>query len=137
MPRHPQRFEAVRALLARRSAPVPLRSAGASPAATDPVFLVDTLGELQLFYAAADVAFVGGSLVPVGGHNLLEPLANCGALRIVRSREELAERVVRWFDDPPQGRADGAAGLRAVAQSRGAVDRLVAMIDPLLSRPGA
>jgi 3-deoxy-D-manno-octulosonic-acid transferase len=159
VPRHPQRFEAVRALLARRSAPVPLRSAGASPAATDPVFLVDTLGELQLFYAAADVAFVGGSLVPVGGHNLLEPavlgvpmlsgphtqnaqdvaelLANCGALRIVRSREELAERVVRWFDDPPQGRADGAAGLRAVAQSRGAVDRLVAMIDPLLSRPGA
>ena len=49
------------------------RSSGQVPRAGDAVFLVDTLGELQMFYAAADVAFVGGSLVPIGGHSLLEP----------------------------------------------------------------
>jgi 3-deoxy-D-manno-octulosonic-acid transferase len=158
VPRHPQRFEAVRALLRRRGVAFTQRSAGAGPAAGDAVFLVDTLGELQLFYAAADVAFVGGSLVPVGGHNLLEPavlglpmlsgphtqnaqdvaelLQRSGALRIVRSREDLAQRVGDWFDDLQAARADGARGLHAVAQSRGAVDRLVAMIAPLLSPPG-
>jgi 3-deoxy-D-manno-octulosonic-acid transferase len=155
VPRHPQRFEAVRALLRRRGVAFTQRSAGTGPAAGDAVFLVDTLGELQLFYAAADVAFVGGSLVPVGGHNLLEPavlglpmlsgphtqnaqdvaelLQRSGALRIVRSREDLAQRVKDWFDDSQAARADGACGLQAVAQSRGAVDRLVAMIAPLLS----
>jgi 3-deoxy-D-manno-octulosonic-acid transferase len=158
VPRHPQRFEAVRALLRRRGLGFAQRSSGAEPAAPDPVFLVDTLGELQMFYAAADVAFVGGSLVPVGGHNLLEPavlgmamlsgphtqnaqdvadlLAECGALRIVRSNEELAQRVADWFDDPVAARADGARGHAAVAQSRGAVNRLVEMIAPLLNRPG-
>ncbi len=83
------------------------------------MFLVDTLGELQMFYAAADVAFVGGSLVPIGGHSLLEPavlgrpilsgphthngqdvadlLIQNGALRIVRSQEELAQRLLAWL----------------------------------------
>ena len=159
VPRHPQRFEAVRALLRRRGLAFAQRSAGAEPGPADAVFLVDTLGELQLFYAAADIAFVGGSLVPVGGHNLLEPavlglpmlsgphtqnaqdvaelLQECGALRIVRSREELAQRIGEWFDDPALARADGARGLETVAQSRGAVERLVTMIEPLLSRPGS
>jgi 3-deoxy-D-manno-octulosonic-acid transferase len=158
VPRHPQRFEAVRALLRRRGVAFAQRSAGAGPSPGDAVYLVDTLGELQLFYAAADVAFVGGSLVPIGGHNLLEPavlglpmlsgphtqnaldvgelLQRAGALRIVRSREELAQRVNEWFDDPQSARAQGAHGLHAVAQSRGAVDRLVAMIAPLLSPSG-
>ena len=112
-----------------------------------------------MFYAAADVAFVGGSLVPVGGHNLLEPAAlglpmlsgphtqnaqdiaelllQSGALRIVRSREELAQRVGDFFDDPAQARSDGARGQEVVAQSRGAVGRLVEMVLPLLSRTGA
>jgi 3-deoxy-D-manno-octulosonic-acid transferase len=148
----------VRALLRRRGLAFAQRSAGEGPSAGDAVYLVDTLGELQLFYAAADVAFVGGSLVPVGGHNLLEPavlglpmlsgphtqnaqdvaelLQRAGALRIVRSREDLAQRVNDWFDDPESARTDGACGLHAVAQSRGAVDRLVAMIAPLVSPSG-
>jgi 3-deoxy-D-manno-octulosonic-acid transferase len=65
-----------------------------------------------------------------------ELLQRAGALRIVRSREELAQRVNEWFDDPQSARAQGAHGLHAVAQSRGAVDRLVAMIAPLLSPSG-
>jgi 3-deoxy-D-manno-octulosonic-acid transferase len=92
--------------------------------------------------------------VPIGGHNLLEPavlglpvlsgphtqnaqdvadlLQQRGALRLVRSKEELALRVADWFDDPEIARSDGARGLAAVAQSRGSVERLVAMIAPLL-----
>jgi len=159
VPRHPQRFEAVRTLLRRRGLAFAQRSSGATPGPQHAVFLVDTLGELQMFYAASDVAFVGGSLVPVGGHNLLEPAAlgmpmasgphthnaqdvadllqHCGALSIVRSREELAQRVAAWFADPAGARADGERGRAAVAQSRGAVERLVEMIAPLVSRTAA
>ena len=159
VPRHPQRFEAVRALLRRSGVDFAQRSAGEEPTAGQPVFLVDTLGDLQMFYAASDVAFVAGSLVPVGGHSLLEPAVlglpmlsgphtqnaqdvaelfeQSGALRIVRSKEELAQRVADWFDDPARARADGASGQQAVAQNRGAVNRLVAMVAPLLSPPAA
>jgi 3-deoxy-D-manno-octulosonic-acid transferase len=159
VPRHPQRFEAVRALLRKRGVEFASRSSGEEPTAGHTVFLVDTLGELQMFYAAADVAFVAGSLVPIGGHSLLEPavlglpmltgpynqnaqdvadlLEQCGALRIVRSREDLARRTCEWFDDPARARGDGERGRQAVAQSRGAVGRLVAMVAPLLSRPAA
>ena len=157
VPRHPQRFESVRALLRKRGVEFASRGSGEEPAARHAVFLVDTLGELQMFYAAADVAFVAGSLVPIGGHSLLEPAVlglpmlsgphnhnaqdvadlfeQCGALRIVRSKEELAQKTCDWFDDPARGRADGERGRQAVAQSRGAVTRLVAMVAPLLSRP--
>jgi 3-deoxy-D-manno-octulosonic-acid transferase len=156
VPRHPQRFEAVRTLLRRRGVPFAQRSDGALPGSQHAVFLVDTLGELQMFYAASDVAFVGGSLVPIGGHNLLEPavlgmpmtsgphtenaqdvadmLQHCGALSIVHSPEELAQRVAEWFADPARAQADGERGRAAVAQSRGAVERIVAMIAPLVSR---
>jgi 3-deoxy-D-manno-octulosonic-acid transferase len=159
VPRHPQRFESVRALLRRRGLAFAQRSQGEEPDPGQSVFLVDTLGELQMFYAAADVAFVGGSLVPVGGHSLLEPavlgipmlsgpytqnaqdvaelFVQCGALRIVRSQEELAQRTCQWIEDPARARADGIQGQQAVVQSRGAVSRLVAMIAPLLSPPDA
>jgi 3-deoxy-D-manno-octulosonic-acid transferase len=159
VPRHPQRFEAVRALLRKRGLEFAQRSAGEEPMPRHTVFLVDTLGELQMFYAAADVAFVAGSLAPIGGHSLLEPAVlglpmlsgphnhnaqdvadlfeQCGALRIVRSTEELAHRVCEWFDDHARARADGERGRQAVTQSRGAVTRLVAMVSPLLSRPAS
>jgi 3-deoxy-D-manno-octulosonic-acid transferase len=159
VPRHPQRFDAVRGLLRRRGHAHAQRSAGEVPGPAHDVFLVDTLGELQMFYAAADVAFVAGSLVPIGGHNLLEPaalglpilsgphtqnaqdiaerLVQAGAVRIVRSREELAERVVDYFDDPERARQDGARGRQAVAQNRGAVDQIAEMVLPLLSPPVA
>jgi 3-deoxy-D-manno-octulosonic-acid transferase len=148
----------VRNLLRKRGHAFVQRSSGERPTGAHDVFLVDTLGELQTFYAAADVAFVGGSLVPIGGHNLLEPavlglpmlsgphthnaqdiaelLAQSGALRIVRSREDLAQRVGDFFDDPERARSDGARGQEVIAQSRGAVGRLVEMVLPLLSRTG-
>ncbi len=158
-PRHPQRFEAVRALLARRGVKFARRSAGEAPQAGDPVLLVDTLGELQMFYAAADVAFVGGSLVPVGGHSLLEPavlglpmlsgpytqnaqdvadaLRGCGALRIVADARALGDRLAEDLADPARARALGERGRATVDGSRGAVDRLVELIERRLSPPAA
>jgi 3-deoxy-D-manno-octulosonic-acid transferase len=74
-PRHKDRFPAVATLIERCGFSFVRRSTGAAPTAASSVVLVDTLGELSMLYAAADVAFVGGSLVPIGGHNLLEPAA--------------------------------------------------------------
>ena len=158
VPRHPQRFDAVRALLRRRGVEHAQRSSGQLPQPQDSVFLVDTLGELQMLYAAADVAFVGGSLVPIGGHSLLEPavlglpilsgpftqnaqdiavlLQQGGALRIVQDADTFGRELLAWFDDPAAARAAGAGGQRAVAANRGAVGRLLALIEPLLSPPG-
>jgi 3-deoxy-D-manno-octulosonic-acid transferase len=155
VPRHPQRFAAVRALLDQRGVRYVRRSTGQLPGATDGVFLVDTVGELQSFYAAADVAFVGGSLVAVGGHSLLEPaalalpilsgphtgnapdiaelLGRCGALQTVAGRDDLARAVAAYFDEPSRALGDGMLGQAAIALNRGAVERLAAMIDPLLS----
>jgi 3-deoxy-D-manno-octulosonic-acid transferase len=154
VPRHPQRFDAVRSLLRRSQFSYAQRSSGALPAAADAVLLVDTLGELQMLYAASDVAFVAGSLVPVGGHSLLEPavlglpllsgpytqnsqdiadlMQQAGALGIVRNQEELGRCVVDLLDDPGQARRAGALGREAVAANRGAVGRLADLIEPLL-----
>ncbi len=158
VPRHPQRFETVRAALASRGLRFAQRSRGGVPGEADGVYLVDTLGELQSFYAAADLAFVGGTLVPVGGHNLLEPavlglpvlagpythnssesaelLSGSGALTIVHDRAQLARAVTDGLDDPPRAAAAGARGRAAVEASRGAVDRMVALIEPLLRSSG-
>src|SRR5690606_7097343 len=74
-PRHTNQFGEFAAWLERKGVRFVKRSHGAACGADTEVLLVDTLGELLDFYAAADVAFVGGSLVPIGGHNLLEPAA--------------------------------------------------------------
>src|SRR5258708_2981112 len=75
VPRHPDRFRAVADLLSGRGVRFTRRSSGILPDAATQVVLVDSVGELAALYASADVAFVGGSLVPIGGHNLLEPAA--------------------------------------------------------------
>jgi 3-deoxy-D-manno-octulosonic-acid transferase len=154
VPRHPQRFESVASLLARRAERFDRRSAGA-PVRTDAdVLLVDTMGELAALYAAADVAFVGGSLVPVGGHNLLEPAAlgvpvitgpytansgevarelmlRGGAVRVADAHT-LANVLGQFFADPNMRRRAGACGREFVAAHRGTVARLIDVIDPLL-----
>lgn len=154
VPRHPARFAEVRAALESQGVGFAARSRRERCVAGTEVYLGDTLGELVMLYAAGDVAFVGGSLVPIGGHNLLEPavlglpilsgphthnapeiaelLQQSGALGIAGNAEELAQRVNDYFDEPARARADGAQGRDAVAQSRGAVDRVVAMVAPLL-----
>lgn len=120
------------------------------------VFLVDTMGELQAFYAACDVAFIGGTLVPVGGHNPLEAAAvgrpvlvgphtqtaaemvdlllSVEAAVRVTDAADLAHAAAVLLDDPARADAMGAAGARAVAGNRGAVRATVALLAPLLAR---
>ncbi|HEX5458336.1 MAG TPA: lipid IV(A) 3-deoxy-D-manno-octulosonic acid transferase [Steroidobacteraceae bacterium] len=163
-PRHPNRFGEVAAWLERQGVAFKRRSqsmpedAGSSrndPASQDPeVLLLDTLGELLYFYAAADVAFVGGSLAPIGGHNLLEPAAlglpvltgphnsngedvarlllGCGAAEIVRDGEELGARVSALLSDQASRKEMGERGRAAVERNRGALEKLLKLIESLL-----
>ena len=156
VPRHPARFESVHTLLQRRGVRHARRSRDELPQPGDAVFLVDTLGELQAFYAASDAAFVGGSLVPIGGHSLLEPavlglpilsgphthngqdiadlLERCGALVKVADAATLGQALLAWLEAPALAHEAGESGRHAVAANRGAVERLVAMIGPRLVR---
>ena len=154
VPRHPQRFDGVRNVVQRRGFEVVSRTEGRAVPADCPVFLGDTMGEVPLFYSAADVAFVGGSLVPIGGHNLLEPAAagvavltgphnfnaqeiadmllHKDACRVVDSSDELADALVMLFgDDDERGRMVEHAS-DVLAANRGALARLLDMIQPLV-----
>jgi 3-deoxy-D-manno-octulosonic-acid transferase len=154
VPRHPERFEAVRQLLERESLAYVARTQGRPADAATAVFLGDTMGEVPLFYSAADVAFVGGTLVPVGGHNLLEPaalglpvvtgphlfntqeiadlFAGLGALELVSDEDALARAVGALLSDPAEARRMGEAGRRIVLDNRGALARLLELIAPLV-----
>jgi 3-deoxy-D-manno-octulosonic-acid transferase len=158
-PRHPQRFAAVAELLSARGERFERRSA-AAPAGDGAhqddvtVLLLDTLGELSDFYAAADLAFVGGSLAPVGGHNLLEPVAlgvatlagpwqfngpdvaraltESGALCTVPDAGQLTREVLRLMSDASARARLATAGAAAVATNRGALERVLARVTALL-----
>jgi 3-deoxy-D-manno-octulosonic-acid transferase len=157
VPRHPHRFEAVAELLRRQTVRFTRRSSAVLPDAATAVVLVDTVGELAALYAAGDVAFVGGSLVPIGGHNLLEPAALGlpvltgpsyfsskdiaqllilqGAALEVADARELAAALVRLLGDHTQRQRMGAGGRRIVESNRGSVARLLDLIEPLLKGP--
>jgi 3-deoxy-D-manno-octulosonic-acid transferase len=154
VPRHPQRFNEVASWLEKQNARFIKRS---QPSARTPdleVVLVDTLGELLDFYAMGDVAFVGGTLVEVGGHNLLEPaalglpvlagphnfnsadiakiLVEQGAALIVADAKELAARVSVLLSNPADRARIGALGRECVEDNRGALNKLLSLIDPLM-----
>ncbi len=155
VPRHPPRFPVVSDLLARRGMRYQRRSAGEPVSPDTAVLLVDTVGELASLYAAADVAFVGGTLVPIGGHNLLEPAAlgvpvitgpfTANAAEVARrllevgggvqvgDAAELASRVRAWFEDPALRLARGRAARDVIDANRGALERLLAIVEPLLA----
>ncbi len=156
VPRHPQRFDPVADLIGKSGMPCVRRTAGRPCSAETQVFLGDTMGELTLFYAAGDVVFVGGSLVPVGGHNLLEPAAlglpvitgphvfnaqdiaemflRRDACRQVDDAGELAETVAELFDRPTRARQLGDNARRILEENRGALSALMDLIVPLLQR---
>jgi 3-deoxy-D-manno-octulosonic-acid transferase len=123
-PRHPARGHAIAAMLAARSHRVALRSAGELPSADDSFYVADTLGELGLFYRLAPVAFVGGSLVPHGGQNLLEP-ARLGAAILHGPHVENFREIAQALDE-----ADGAATVADATSLATAVDAL--FVDPEL-----
>jgi len=154
VPRHPNRFAEVAQLLDRRGLRWISRSGGQPVEAATEAILGDTMGELMMFYAAADVAFVAGSLVPIGGHNLLEPaalgkpiltgphnfngediylkLTEAGAVGTVTDPRSLAAALERLLADEAARREQGGRGLAVLEANRGALDRLLALVVPLL-----
>jgi 3-deoxy-D-manno-octulosonic-acid transferase len=109
-PRHPERFDAVAGLLDQMSIQWWRRSSWNGEAIAAGVFLVDTIGELASLYALADVAFVGGSLVPRGGHNILEP-AQHGVAVVVGNHTENFRDIVGLFQSRDAVRIVGPAEL--------------------------
>ncbi|MFJ5238486.1 lipid IV(A) 3-deoxy-D-manno-octulosonic acid transferase [Pseudomonas neuropathica] len=147
VPRHPERFNTVFELCQREGFTTVRRSTGSNVDAQTSVLLGDTMGELLFLYALADSAFVGGSLVANGGHNLLEPAAlakpvisgphlfnfldiaaqlrEAGALAEVDDAEGLAVEVQRLFELPRDAQRMADAGLAVMRRNQGALQRLL------------
>ncbi|NOX67996.1 MAG: 3-deoxy-D-manno-octulosonic acid transferase [Gammaproteobacteria bacterium] len=156
VPRHPERFAVVQSLLQKQQWKYVTRTSHKSVSSAAQVLLGDTMGELPLFYAASDVAFVGGTLVPVGGHNLLEPGAlglpvitgphlfhtqdiadlftEVGASKIVQSAAELADAVLPLIEDDDLAQEIGQKGKQVVASNKGALQRLLVLLEPLVEQ---
>jgi len=149
-PRHPERFRAVTQQAVEAGLRTATRTLTREPDAGDAVFVIDTLGELTRFYACADVAFVGGSLQEVGGHNLLEPasigtamvtgphlhnfadiarrLKEVNALCVGQDADAVGAELEALLDDPGRRGRMVAAALKLVEEGRGAVERTLAVI---------
>ncbi|MEE4801315.1 lipid IV(A) 3-deoxy-D-manno-octulosonic acid transferase [Pseudomonas alliivorans] len=156
VPRHPERFDSVHGLCEQQGFTT-IRRSGAQAVTPDvSVLLGDTMGELLFLYALADVAFVGGSLVPNGGHNLLEPAAlakpvlsgphlfnfleiaallrSAGALTEVSDSAALAGAVQRLFDQPGLAQTMAEAGLGVMKANQGALQRLLDGVGRFVTR---
>jgi 3-deoxy-D-manno-octulosonic-acid transferase len=153
VPRHPQRFDEISTLAERSGLRTARRSNGIEPARLGgrQIFIGDSMGEMFMYLAASDLAFVGGSLVDIGGHNVLEPAAiglpvvfgphmhnfsaarslllECGAALQVESCDAFTMEIAGLLGDPPRRERMGRAGRQAVAANRGALDRLLAIIE--------
>ncbi|CAK0769321.1 3-deoxy-D-manno-octulosonic acid transferase [Gammaproteobacteria bacterium] len=150
VPRHPERFPRVASLCRRMGFPPVAWSEHLPVPAPCAVYLGDTMGRLPLFYAAADAAFVGGSLVPVGGHNPLEPAAlgipvtfgphrfnfaeithlllEAGAAQEVGDVAALVATMTYWLQDANLRHALGECGRQVVDANRGALAALMAVV---------
>lgn len=154
VPRHPERFNSVFELCLSDGLTTRRRATGEAVQTGDQVLLGDTMGELLFLYALADIAFVGGSLVANGGHNLLEPAAlgkpvlsgphlfnfleiaaqlrAAGALSEVADAAQLAERTATLLDTPAEAQRMSAAGLAVLKANQGALERLLDGLRRLL-----
>lgn len=151
VPRHPQRFDDVAALLGQRGIRHARRSANQPVAADVRVVLGDSMGEMFAYYAACDLAFVGGSLLPLGGQNLLEACAvgrpvlvgphtfnfedatagaiQAGAALRVADARQLADAVTALLNDPARRETMANAGRQFAQAHRGATARTMEMLS--------
>ncbi len=155
-PRRPERFQTVYALVQQQGWRTGLRS---QPETIDPnveVIILDSMGELMSFYAISDYAFVGASLVPIGGHNVLEPIAmgvpvGCGpymhnaksicmdlsshqALYQARSAADLTDNIIALYQNPEQCQQQVARATQVLEANRGAIERYWFMIEAILAK---
>ncbi len=153
-PRHPHRGDEIAALATARGLGVARRSTGALPDPATAIYLADTLGDMGTLYATAPITFLAGSLVPVGGHNPIEPahagtalllgplmpnnrdaadaLLAAGAARPVDDAGSIAAAVADLLADPGAARAMAAAARRVAADGRHGLDRIVDALTPML-----
>ncbi len=159
VPRHPQRFDEVAALLTQRGARFARRSQNAALAADEHLLLGDSMGEMAAYYAVSGCAFIGGSLVPVGGQNMIEAAAlgvpalfgphtfnfaeaaeqavAAGAAMRVEHADAVWEQVAQLLASPERRRAMGDAGRAFCAAHRGATARTMELVERLLPVAGA
>jgi len=153
-PRHPERFKALATSCRAFGFRTATRSEDGHADRHKQCFVIDSMGELLGFYAAADVAFVGGSLVPVGGHNLLEPAAlarpvivgphtfnfaevtegliKSGAVMRIPDADALGPAVVRLLSRDIERRTMGEAAHRVMERERGAVERTMSIVEKVI-----
>lgn len=156
VPRHPQRFEEVARLLQEHDPALARRSSNLPVAPETRFMLGDSMGEMAAYYAACDMAFVGGSLLPLGGQNLIEAAVAgkpaligphtwnfaqatefaiaAGAAWRVADASELAAAVRHLHDDAAARQAMGAAGLAFCRQHQGAARRIMALLSASLDQ---
>lgn len=156
VPRHPQRFDEVAKLVEARGHTLQRRSGNAPVATSTQVVLGDSMGEMFAYFGAADIAFVGGSLVPTGGQNLIEACAigtpvligphtfnfadateaaiRTGAALRVSDANGLARAVAHLLGDDAARASMGQAGLAFAAEHRGATGRALRLLEETLSR---
>ncbi len=147
VPRHPERFAKIVALCQRQGYSIVRRSEQRACDAATEIVIGDSMGELNLFYAASDIAFVGGSLVATGGHNLIEPaaqgvaiitgphtfnfsevaeqLCDAGAAVRIHNTQELGDTVTMYLRDANLRYQTGQKGKQLVERNRGALDALL------------
>ncbi len=153
VPRHPDRFNKVASLCLERGFNMVRRSQKQTVDNDVDIYLGDSMGEMPLFYAASDVAFVGGSFVPVGGHNLLEPaalglpvltgpqlfnfvaisemLVQAKGATIVQDENELTHQLSLLLEDSALRHSQGTLAKNVVEENRGALDKLLKLIDDI------
>ena len=151
VPRHPQRFDAVADLIRTRGLAFARRSEGQAPGPGARVFLGDSMGEMAAYYAAADLCYVGGSLLPLGGQNMIEAAAAgcpalfgphtwnfleaadqavaCGAARRVADGAALRTALLELRNDAEARRRMAEAGLAFTRANRGATGKVLSLIE--------
>ncbi|KEI70670.1 lipid IV(A) 3-deoxy-D-manno-octulosonic acid transferase [Endozoicomonas elysicola] len=151
VPRHPERFDGVHQLIQDNQLSVVRHSQGTQPSGETRVILGDTMGEMMKLFAASDIAYVGGSLVPTGGHNMLEPaalnlpvlsgphvfnfeeisdsLVKAGGLKIVNNSEELAQEAIRLIQNKNEYEVMSRHAGEFVSANRGALDRVLTLVS--------
>ncbi len=155
VPRHPERFTDVAKLCLEHEFAICRRSEQRLATVQESVLLGDSMGEMAYFFQIADIAFMGGSLVPVGGHNLLEPaalakptligphffnfsditrqLVDKKACQVIHDETELATQVLQLLGSPDQRHTMGMAAFDVVAANQGALEKSVTAIDTVLA----
>lgn len=156
VPRHPERFDDVSQQVAAQGLSIQRHTQGEALATSTQVYLGDTMGEMMMYLASADVVVMAGSFLgaKVGGHNLLEPAAlskplltgpsyynfqvigdaliDAGALQVCNDSQDLAAKIGAFFNAPPLAAQAGKAGLAVVEENRGAVERTLQALTPWL-----